>query len=306
MRPTLQNAVGTPASCTVVVCTKERVIELRRCLEKLLALRYSGLKIIVVENGVRMGSERVAAEIGAEYIFEPLANLSRARNLGARAARTELVAFVDDDGWPEPQWLEAAAPEFADGSVAVVTGPIFERDSVPQWMDLGPERFVVDRNSRDWFARANFGGVGHGGNLVFRRSVFESWSGFDERLGRGAPLSGGDESFAISELIAGGWKAVYVPEARVQHTPAVGEVARERRNAPAAMAYFLFLYAAAPAHRAALLRYILEGLSGRRRAWRHCRAPEPLPTTSRWRARLTGVSIFWRSWFGRRGAACGE
>jgi hypothetical protein len=72
------------------------------------------------------------------------------------------------------------------------------------------------------------------------------------------------------------------------------------------MAYFLFLMVAARGHRGALLRYVAEGLLGRRREWRPDRVPEQLSASSRWRARLAGVPVFWRAWLAERNAVISE
>jgi hypothetical protein len=56
---------------------------------------------------------------------------------------------------------------------------------------------VVDRQTPAWFERANFGGIGDGGNMAFRRYAFAVWPGFDVRLGRGALLHGGEEHLRV-------------------------------------------------------------------------------------------------------------
>jgi GT2 family glycosyltransferase len=260
---------------------------------------YPHLAIHVVENGTRCGSDRVAARFGAAYDFVPVAGLSRARNFAARLATTNLVAFIDDDCVPDPHWLNAAVPEFTDARVGVVTGPVLSIGSQQHWRSLGDRRFIVDRTSPRWFDRANFGGLGHGGNLIMRRSVFESWTGFDERLGRGAPLSGGEDGFALFQLIAEGWRAVYVPNAVVVHDDAAGEALRQeaRQTARDSIAYFLFLWAAAPAYRPDIMRYLAEAIVGTKRDWRKYPSPHRLSRLQTWSAWLQGVQAFRKTWF---------
>jgi glycosyltransferase involved in cell wall biosynthesis len=45
------------------------------------------------------------------------------RMQAARASDAEIVAFIDDDAYPTPGWLEAAIGHFADASVIGVGGP---------------------------------------------------------------------------------------------------------------------------------------------------------------------------------------
>jgi cellulose synthase/poly-beta-1,6-N-acetylglucosamine synthase-like glycosyltransferase len=61
---------------------------------------------------------------GVRYVVEPLVGLSRARNRGARACDSEIVAFLDDDALPEPEWLSGLLREFEDPLVMAVTGRI--------------------------------------------------------------------------------------------------------------------------------------------------------------------------------------
>ena len=93
---------GFTPSCTVVICTRDRPEHLERCLGAVSRLDYSPFEVLVVDNASRNGRSRdVAARWNARYIFEPVAGLSRARNIAARACNTEIVALLDDDAVPE-------------------------------------------------------------------------------------------------------------------------------------------------------------------------------------------------------------
>lgn len=45
------------------------------------------------------------------------------RNLGIRAAKGEIVAFIDDDAYPDNHWLEYAVKYFGDRDIGAVGGP---------------------------------------------------------------------------------------------------------------------------------------------------------------------------------------
>ncbi|NBV84656.1 glycosyltransferase, partial [bacterium] len=47
----------------------------------------------------------------------------RKRDVGARIARGETLAFLDDDAYPAVGWLDAAMPHFLDPKVCAVGGP---------------------------------------------------------------------------------------------------------------------------------------------------------------------------------------
>ena len=53
--------------------------------------------------------------------------------------------------------------------------------------------------------------------MAFRRAAFDLWPGFDERLGRGAPLDSAEETRAFFELVEAGYRCVHAPDAIVWH-----------------------------------------------------------------------------------------
>src|SRR5919109_5193805 len=94
--------------CTVVVCTRDRPEELKRCLAAVTRMEYSRFDVLVVDNAPMNGGAReIAAHCGARYVVEPVVGLSRARNLGSHACQSEILAYLDDDAVPERGWLTA-------------------------------------------------------------------------------------------------------------------------------------------------------------------------------------------------------
>ena len=85
-------------------------------------------------------------------------------------------------------WLTCLAREFSDPIVMAVAGrrlPLTtqtETERLCTWMHDKHQRFVVDRGSPQWFEIVNFGGIGTGMNMAFRRRAFDIWPGFHERL----------------------------------------------------------------------------------------------------------------------------
>ena len=279
----------------MVICTRGRSAELQQCLASVARLDYPALEVLVVDSGGESPETRSLAQAsGAKYASEALPGLSRARNCAARVATTDLLAFLDDDAVPHPAWLRVAAPEFSDPSVMVVTGrsevPASAASDVLQSVahaPVGDERRVLDRNHERWFDLANFGGIGDGEHMVFRRAAFELWPGFDLRLGRGAPLPAHEEHLAFHDLIAAGYRVVYAPEASVLHP--VGNVARDfsrrsRDDMVWSAAYMTLLFVERPAFRLSALRYALGALAGRPRAWR--KGPAIRSPLSPWRRLL--------------------
>jgi cellulose synthase/poly-beta-1,6-N-acetylglucosamine synthase-like glycosyltransferase len=109
--------------------------------------------------------------------------------------------------------------------------------------------------------------------MALRRSAFDQWKGFDERLG--LPGAAGEEQFAVFSLVDKGHRVAYVPEAVVTHPSVYTVEALRSRYLDAcayATSYVMFLFFHAPQYRSHVLQFIYEGLRGVRREWRH--APE--------------------------------
>ena len=264
---------------TIVVCTRDRPIELQACLGALLQQQYSQFDILVVDNGVERVDE-LCRSCGVACIREPAAGLTHARNLGARAARGEIVAYIDDDAIAEPGWVAALARAFETPGVAAVAGRTRYMCAVDGSLRMtsteAPEqverpRLVVDRSVRDWFTLACFGGIGDGNTMAFRRQAVVEAVRFDERIGRGRAVDGGDEHVAFMSLIADGYQVVREPGAVVRHpVPADPRRLAEKqlRDLRGSIAYLLFLFAQFSSHRLEIARFVAAALVKRARALR--------------------------------------
>jgi O-antigen biosynthesis protein len=278
------------SSCSVVVCTRHRADSLARCLLALTVLEHPSYEVIVVDNSI--GEREVAslaAKAGARYIVEPREGLSRARNVGARAAQGEIIAYIDDDAVAEPTWLSAHAAALEDPGLAATTGRILPTSlnseaarmyAAAGGEDLGELPFRVDRTTPFWFEMANFGGVGVGPNMAFRRALFEGGWGFRESLGLGAAFPG-EEHYAFFTIIRAGHTIAYLPDAIVRHHyPATIAALRSRRFRilQGGAAYMMMLLVEEPEFRRDTVQYMAEAIGRNRRAWRPGHAEAPFAT----------------------------
>jgi rhamnosyltransferase len=93
------------------------------------------VELLVCDSGSRDGSADAARRAGARVLRIPRAEFSHGgtRNLLAREARGEHVAFLTQDATPAgPGWLQALLDGFAlAADVALVTGPYLPRPGAP-------------------------------------------------------------------------------------------------------------------------------------------------------------------------------
>ena len=77
-------------------------------------LNVSG-EVIVVDNNSTDGTARVARRHNAQIVFEPVNQISRARNTGARIAKGRYFIFLDADTFLSPILLKIALHHLSSG-----------------------------------------------------------------------------------------------------------------------------------------------------------------------------------------------
>lgn len=302
-------AAESPESAiAVVVCTYRRPRELDRCLRSLRQQAYPPAEIVVADNAPAASeARRLADGAGARYVAAPVRGVSRARNAGARQCVSPIVAYIDDDMVAHPEWLYALRSAFADPEVIAVTGPVMPMDLVQapraklaralERQPWGAKPFHVARGRADWFERAHFGGLGDG-NMAFRRAAFEVWPGFEERIGRGSAINGGEEHYAFFELIERGHTVAYAPGAMVFHPEREGTRAELLVSIAETAAYSCFVSASRPRFAWRVLRYLAQGVLRRRRVWRPGGEPalgRRVPIFHAFAAFIRGAAAYGRS-----------
>jgi glycosyltransferase involved in cell wall biosynthesis len=109
-----------PADLSVVICSLNGAAGVDRCLHALAAQKDVELQVIVVDDGSTDDTSDVAREHGVTVIrHEVNRGLAAARNTGVQAATAPVVAFLDDDCEPEPEWARELVDAYADGVVGV-------------------------------------------------------------------------------------------------------------------------------------------------------------------------------------------
>src|SRR5947208_2804740 len=108
---------------SVVVCSRNRDRQLRRCLEMFPAQDLESIsgQLVLVDNGstdetrVAMQAYRRRASCRVDVVVEPNRGLAQARNAGLRVADGEVIVFSDDDCYLGPEYLLIAQHVFASG-----------------------------------------------------------------------------------------------------------------------------------------------------------------------------------------------
>jgi GT2 family glycosyltransferase len=202
-----------PPRVSVVIPSYRSAGTLPRVLDALRPqLRDGEHEAVVVESsGGRAGDELRERSPWARVIALPSrASPGRARNVGARAASGEWLAFLDADAVPEARWLEELE--------AALTS---ERDAVAGAILNGTPRSAVGTAGyllefADWLVGRE-GRLKHAAsaNLLVRRASFEAAGGFPEDYWPG-------EDTVLTFRIAGPEGLAFAPRARVRHLNRTG------------------------------------------------------------------------------------
>jgi GT2 family glycosyltransferase len=162
--------------------------------------------IVVESSGALSAAELEARWPWARFLVLGERTLpGRARNLGARASEGELLAFIDADAIPDPDWLDALESALTS-DVDAVAGSVV--NGTPR-SGVGTAGYLLE--FADWLPSAR-GPLLHAVtcNLVVRRASFDELGGFDEDV-----FPGEDTIFTFP--LAGSGRLAFAPRARVRH-----------------------------------------------------------------------------------------
>ncbi len=194
---------------SVVVCTYNGARHLRQCLRELSHLDYPDYEVIVVNDGSTDKSAAIASEFDVRLINTPNCGLSNARNTGLRAATGEIIAYIDDDAYPDPQWLRYIVNTLQSSTHVAAGGP----NIPPPGASLvstsvshspgGPLHILLTDEIAEHIP---------GCNMAFWKKRLAAIGGFDPQF-----RVAGDDVDVCWRLQEKGWTIAYSPSAVVWH-----------------------------------------------------------------------------------------
>ena len=139
--------------------------------DHLCARSDADIEIIVVDNDSEDETASVARNKGAMVVHEPVRNIARARNTGARHAAGDVFVFVDADVVVPRTLLHAIHVTMSDP--ACVGGGVD--------VHYEPRRPFVRVYLDAWRLLGRLGGMVQGATQFCRKDIFEQVGGYDER-----------------------------------------------------------------------------------------------------------------------------
>ena len=200
---------------SVVIPVEVVGADLRQAVKHLLTQTYQNFEIIIAvtkDNGERFPKTEIV--VAPELEGRP----AERRDLGAKTAKGEIIAFIDDDVYPENDWLEKAVDGFKEETVAAVGGPM-----------VTPLDDSLLEKASGWVWASPLGSGGAGtyrcrpqskrtvddyptANLLVRKSDFLAVGGFQTQY-----WPGEDTKLCLDLTKKLGKKIIYDPEVLVYH-----------------------------------------------------------------------------------------
>lgn len=209
---------GPTPRYSVIIPTFNRANQIRKALEALerLSIPPGGLEVIVVDDGspipldnlVEPHRRRLSIELRRQSNAGPAA----ARNQGARRARGEFLAFLDDDCQPEPDWLRALDRVFQQSPDMLLGGKVL--NGLPHNVYSATSQLIIDLVYRQFNPTAETATFFCSNNFAMPARRFHELGGFDDQNFR---LAGGEDRDFCTRWRQRGWSLRAVNDAVIRH-----------------------------------------------------------------------------------------
>lgn len=212
-------AATPPPSTTLVICTRDRT-EVTDAVWSALASDHPAFEVLLIDQSSHPVGPSLPENISSDPRFRVIhmaaRGVARARNVGLREARGEIVAFTDDDCTVPAEWLRVlegqvrAHPRVGMAFTKVTAGPHDERlGFIPAY---APQGSVLV--SSLWGKRR---ARGIGAGMAVRQRAALAVGAFDESLGPGGRFPSCEEGDLAVRLLLGGWQVLETDATAVTH-----------------------------------------------------------------------------------------
>ena len=207
-----------PLVSVVIACPGDSWM-LQQCLAALANQSYRNFEVIVLPDGELAEQSSAIRTEGAVVRVIPTGKVRPAekRNLGIKAAKGEIVAFIDDDAYPDAHWHEYAVKYFGDETIGAVGGPGVTPPDDPFLARIGGRVYDNLLVSGNYRYRYKAGGVRRdvddypSCNLLVRKSLLDSFGGYR------TDFWPGEDTLLCKDIVDAGKRIVYDPWVIVNH-----------------------------------------------------------------------------------------
>lgn len=206
---------------SIIVPTYARPRQLVQCLTAIADMDYphDRFEVIVVDDGSGALTEQAALafrdRFELKFRTQSHGGPARARNAGALAAETDMLAFTDDDCRPAKDWLNALADGARMHPGQMIGGRVI--NELPQNIYARTSDVLADLTHKHYNEVAKGTTFLSSNNLALPAAQFRDVGGFDEAFTTAAAE---DRDFC-DRWLSHGYKMTYMPDAIVYHAHAL-------------------------------------------------------------------------------------
>lgn len=197
---------------SVIIPVYNGRLTLSECLESVKNLDYPNdrLEVIVVDNGSKDGSDKIAEKYGAKVLYETsIQSPGAARNKGIIEAKGELIAFTDSDCVVTMSWLKHLVKYWDDNQMGCFAGKI--EAYTPSTIVEKYSKHVGMLN-QEWTLHHQYLPYTQTANSAYRKYVFDQIGLFNTEM-----IAGEDGDLAWRMQRKLNLRIKYIPEALVYH-----------------------------------------------------------------------------------------
>lgn len=182
---------------STIICThfhRDRFFGLKKTISSLSKDSNNDLifEIVVVDNGNSLSKnergELFKINPKINFIIENKIGLSVARNTGVKNSNGDFIGFIDDDVWVDSFWVKNILEVYKNNNVLCAGGEL-EMTNIDivknkRWVSNYFLRFLFPTEFHSQTSQIMEPYFLIGANMSFRKSVFEKYGLFEEKLGR--------------------------------------------------------------------------------------------------------------------------
>lgn len=209
---------------SVILITYNREKFVRQNFPKLYNLLNKDDELIIIDNNSKDNTEKFLKEIkydNVRKIFIQQQGLNICRNVALAEAKFNNLVYIDDDAYPDNDWLESFRNNIEDQSnIAIYAGKtINEYETIrPEYLshkydylfgakDYGDNKFFLNKLQSPG-----------GGNMMINKAIIKRLGGFNERFDRkGTCLLSNGETELVTKIFDNNFKIIYIPTAKIYH-----------------------------------------------------------------------------------------
>lgn len=209
---------------SVILITYNRVDFLKRNIPKIISLLKSGDELLVINNNSTDNTEEFLNSLKHVNFRSVLINeqgLNICRNAAIIEAKHRYLLFIDDDAYPDKEWLEC----FRKALMGNKNACIYCGKTINDY-EIEEPKYLA--NKFDYLFGAKDYGEGEfylkkgqspgGGNMIIDKEIIKKLGGFDNNFDRrGKLLISNGETELVSKIFKNNFKIYYVPGAKIYH-----------------------------------------------------------------------------------------